>query len=29
MLATARATPPMALLRNFIISPPSSRWSRI
>ena len=29
MLATAMAIPPMALLRNFIIGPPSSRCSRL
>jgi hypothetical protein len=28
MLATARAIPPIALLRNLIIGPPSSRCSR-
>jgi hypothetical protein len=28
MLATAMAIPPMVLVRNFIIAPPSSRGSR-
>ena len=29
MLATAMAIPPMVLVRNFIIAPPSSRCSRL